>query len=895
MKHKLLLFLFFLVCICTHAQTTIATNSCAEIEEGSIYACSWGGIFWAKTYNLQDYGINTNQEFIVNYGEIGLSEVGTWDVNIRFNIYEIDSNFPTSFSENNLIGSSQVIPVLYFGSWNPQIISANFDSPILIPADVEMILVEVEQLDSLSSGAIAFAANMTNSDGSLSWFRSGNPGCPPSVYESTTDMGYTDANFHIAISGIIDDTVAPFTLNYTRNCSQTDKAFFLNNTDDIASVLWDFGDPASGSNNTSTLLSPTHDFSAPGNYTVSVIITQIDGTTYTINENITVAEPPVAHPIEDIYSCEDTQGTGISSNFDTSFIEEQLLGGQSGVTVSYFDQNGNQLPSPLPNPFTNTQQNVQEITARISYSNDLCCYSETTFSMIVNPKPEIPQLENVFACDPDEDGFTNFNLNDIADDLLNNQTEVSLTFYDSNTNLIETDEYDSFMNLTPGQDVINVILTNEQSNCISETQVSLNIENNPVAHEVETIYACDDNGDGISEYFNTSTIEAQVLNEQTGLEVSYYDQSGNLLPSPLPNPYTNSVPFSEIITLRVTDPNTSCYSEIALELETSTQPVVSQPDNLYACDQGNGFSSFNTSNLEQQLIGNQTGLDISYYDENFNPLPSPLPVNFQNVNPFQETINIKIEDVTNPECYTETSVNLIVNALPDIEIDENYFICALDPYKTLNVSDNFNTYEWTFEDGNILSETNSTVITEEGDYNLKVSQIENGIECERNFEFSLTRSQLPEIEGINHGSLGNNFIEIIAIGDGDFEYSIDGVNYQDSNYFSNLLGGNYSVFVRDKYGCGEDVKRVAIVDYPQFFTPNGDGINDFWHVNGINEVPGAEVMIFDRYGKFLIKLNSFGQGWDGTYNGKQMSSNEYWFRATLKNGEKFSGHFSLIR
>lgn len=895
MKHKLLLFLFFLACIHIYAQTTIATNSCAEIEDGSIYACSWGGIFWAKTYNLQDYGINTNQEFIVNYGEIGLSEVGTWDVNIRFNIYEIDSNFPTSFSETDLIGSSQVIPVYNFGSANPQIISASFDSSILIPADVEMILVEVEQLDSTSSGAIAFAANMTNGDNSLSWFRSGNPGCPPSVYESTADMGYTDANFHIAISGIIDDTVAPFTLNYTRNCSQTDKEFFLNNTDDIASVLWDFGDPASGSNNTSTLLSATHDFSTPGNYSVAVTITQIDGTTYTINENITVAEPPVANPVEDIYSCEDTQGEGISSNFDTSLIEGQLLGDQSGVTVTYFDQNGNQLPSPLPNPFINTQSDVQEITARVSYSNDLCCYSETTFSMIVNPLPEIPQLEDVFSCDIDEDGFTNFNLNVIADDLLNDQTAILISFFDSNNALIETDEYDSFINLTPEQDFVNVVLTNEQSNCISEAQVTLNIENNPVANEIEVLYACDDNGDGISEYFNTSNIAAQVLNGQSGLEVSYYDQSGNLLPSPLPNPYTNSIPYNEVITVRVTDLITSCYSEISLELETTTQPVITQPANLYACDHGNGFSSFDTSNLEQQLIGNQTGLDIYYYDENFNPLPSPLPIDFQNVNPFQETINIKIEDVTNPECYTETSVDLIVNSLPEVEMNEDYFICALDPYKDLDVSDSFNTYEWSFEDGTILSETNSAVITEEGDYHLKVSQIENGLVCENNFEFSLTRSQLPEIERINHGSLGNNFIEIIAIGDGDFEYSIDGVNYQDSNYFSNLLGGNYSVFVRDKFGCGEDVKRVAIVDYPDFFTPNGDGFNDFWHVNGIDEVPGSEVMIFDRYGKFLVKLTSYDQGWDGIYNGNLMSSNEYWFRATLKNGEKFSGHFSLIR
>ena len=148
---------------------------------------------------------------------------------------------------------------------------------------------------------------------------------------------------------------------------------------------------------------------------------------------------------------------------------------------------------------------------------------------------------------------------------------------------------------------------------------------------------------------------------------------------------------------------------------------------------------------------------------------------------------------------------------------------------------------------------------------------------------------------MNFEELGNNYIEIIASGDGDFEYSIDGINYQDSNYFSNIQGGMHTVFVRDKDGCGQDSEEVTVIDYPKFFTPNDDGYNDFWQIKGIVNFPNSETLIFDRYGKLLARITSNDLGWNGLYNGKQMMSNDYWFRTDLGDGKTFSGHFSLKR
>lgn len=166
--------------------------------------------------------------------------------------------------------------------------------------------------------------------------------------------------------------------------------------------------------------------------------------------------------------------------------------------------------------------------------------------------------------------------------------------------------------------------------CVNESTITLKTIEIPIAHTIEDLIGCDDDNDGISEYFDTSNVESQVLKDQTGMEISYYDQNGIEIEGPLPNYYTNTIPYNEVLTVRVTDPKTTCFSETILQLKTLTKPTINQPGNLYACDQGNGYAEFDTSHIEQILIGNQAGLIVKYFDAQYNQLPSPLPLLFKN-------------------------------------------------------------------------------------------------------------------------------------------------------------------------------------------------------------------------------------------------------------------------
>lgn len=876
------------------ATTILSHSDCDNLIKSGQYACSYGGLKYARTFTLEDFGISTNEEFMINRGQVAFSSVGVWNVKIQFNIYKIDDNFPDSLSDADLLGSSQIVDIPYFSSPPiPEIFNVDFDVPVVVPADVEKILVEVYNIPDASSSAYAFIAGTEQSSG-LSWLKSEAGGCPPlGEYKSTAEMGNPHINYYIRAIGESRDVSIPFNMEISNNCSDFFKSFGVTNKIKVSSIEWNFGDPSSGAENSSLELNPVHDFTSNGTYTISATITDNNGKIYTIEETINITEPPYAYEIEDIFACEDHFGTGISSTFNASGIHDRIVNGRTNILVSYIDGNGRELPSPLPDNISNTIPNTETISVRLSYENQPCCYSETTFDLIVSPLPDISGIQDIVHCDNDYDGYAEFSLSQLQTDLKSKNPNSKVTFFHQNGDEILNP--DMVSNKIKQEELITVSVTNFDSNCSIEATFKLIVSPIPIAHQLDSLIGCDDNNDGISEYFDTSNVESQVLNGQTGMTVSYFDHEGNQLSGPLSNPYTNSEPFNQDITVRVTNSITGCFAETILELRTSTQPKINKPHDIYACDLGNGYAEFNTEHIEKQIIGNQQGVTVHYFDDNGNSLASPLPKLFSNTVPHVQTIYVKVEDISSSICYTETSFDLIVNSLPIIDLEKEYFICDSEPFISLSVSPGYNTYEWYFEDGNLISSTYEANVKKEGDYTLRVTEEVNNIICQNEFSFSLTHSNLANIDQVNYGVLGNNYIEIIATGSGNFEYSINGTDYQDSNYFENLAGGTYHVFVRDIDGCGKDSKVISIIDYPKFFTPNGDGYNDKWQLNGSKSLDYHTVDIYDRYGRLLIKLDRNSEGWDGKLYSNNLPSGDYWFKLNMVQGKDVIGHFSLIR
>ena len=147
-----------------------------------------------------------------------------------------------------------------------------------------------------------------------------------------------------------------------------------------------------------------------------------------------------------------------------------------------------------------------------------------------------------------------------------------------------------------------------------------------------------------------------------------------------------------------------------------------------------------------------------------------------------------------------------------------------------------------------------------------------------------------------------NNVEFFVLGNSDYEYAINGGEFQDDPVFTDVPPGINTVIINDKNGCGiTEPIEFLIVGYPKFFTPNNDSVNDTWNVRGIETLESPRVYIFDRFGKLLAELGAIG-GWDGIYNGRPMPSTDYWFR--FEYGETEEGlvvaktrqsHFTLKR
>ncbi len=117
-------------------------------------------------------------------------------------------------------------------------------------------------------------------------------------------------------------------------------------------------------------------------------------------------------------------------------------------------------------------------------------------------------------------------------------------------------------------------------------------------------------------------------------------------------------------------------------------------------------------------------------------------------------------------------------------------------------------------------------------------------------------------------------------------------------YTIQVTGGaspNYSP-VTDLDGTLTVLANPLVVEVPNTFTPNGDGINDTWNIKNIDAYPNCSVEIYNRYGENVYSSIGYGTPWSGTYRGAALPSGTYYYMINLKNGSKvIAGYVAIIR
>jgi gliding motility-associated-like protein len=139
---------------------------------------------------------------------------------------------------------------------------------------------------------------------------------------------------------------------------------------------------------------------------------------------------------------------------------------------------------------------------------------------------------------------------------------------------------------------------------------------------------------------------------------------------------------------------------------------------------------------------------------------------------------------------------------------------------------------------------------------------------------------------------------------GEGAYTFSWSNGQTTQEADGLVQGLHIVEARDFNGCQLSDSLLLkplndiCVGIPNAFSPDGDGINDFWNIARIAFYTEAEVIILNRWGEMVWKSgNGYTEPWDGrASNGKELPMDSYHYAIDLHNGEKpIVGHVTIIR
>ncbi|WP_156112437.1 T9SS type B sorting domain-containing protein [Lacinutrix jangbogonensis] len=336
--------------------------------------------------------------------------------------------------------------------------------------------------------------------------------------------------------------------------------------------------------------------------------------------------------------------------------------------------------------------------------------------------------------------------------------------------------------------------------------------------------------------------------------------------------------------------NTVINSENLLPLARANMP-----ESLSVCrDDLIEEQVFLLTSQEEQILGNQNpnNYHVSYHLSQMDADTgnNPLPDEYSNTsNP--QTIFARVSHNNLILCHATTSFIVFVGQEPQLNQEEIRYICLGDTL-TLAADAGFDFYEWSTGET-----TQSITISEVGIYDVLVGNGYLDFSCENTKQFIVNGSEPALINSvtISDWTASQNTIAVLISGAGDYLFSIDNINFQEDHTFTNLTPGEYTVYVKDNKGCGTVSKDVFLLNYPRFFTPNGDDENEVWQIKFSNLEPELKVVIFDRYGKLIAQFGSQDIGWDGTYNGFKMPTSDYWFYVTRANNVKYKGHFTLKR
>lgn len=358
----------------------------------------------------------------------------------------------------------------------------------------------------------------------------------------------------------------------------------------------------------------------------------------------------------------------------------------------------------------------------------------------------------------------------------------------------------------------------------------------------------------------------------TGQNIKWYNAAGTLLP--LTTPLINGQ------TYYATQTQNGCESSLNLAITV----VISNdivPASNYTTTFCNSTTSntlvVNLSNYNLNIIANPTAYIFEYYDQ-----ANQIITNFSNVTLALGINQFKVKVSNSNGCFKLVNLTITLLPKPAIQLADVEF--CKGNIATLDAGSGYASYLWT------TGETTQTInVIQAGTYSVTVT---NASGCSNSAQIIVTETIEGTVTGVE---ISNGTATVIVSPVGNYLYSIDGINWQVSNVFNNLANGSFTVFVKTASGCELENFNFTIFNIPNVITPNKDGYNDVWYIDGFRNHKNSEISVYDRFGKIVYTRKNINEIiWDGSYLGQPLPTSTYWYVLKISDGRVFKG-FLLIK
>ncbi len=298
-------------------------------------------------------------------------------------------------------------------------------------------------------------------------------------------------------------------------------------------------------------------------------------------------------------------------------------------------------------------------------------------------------------------------------------------------------------------------------------------------------------------------------------------------------------------------------------------------------------------------------------------MPGNLHGNGVSVSPANTTIyTVTVNDgCTTPAAFDTGQVNIV--SAPVITMPNAVAGCAPLCVTFTNTLTGIVNWQWNFGDGTTSSSKNLIhCYTTSGSFYPSITYTATtgcmGKETSTNTitVYAVSHAQFlaspnptdilnPEVYFTNQFVNTNNWLWTFGDGTSSNNQNPSHVYGQPGTYIVTLIAQN-------KQGCNDTVTEQIIVNdiftfyAPNTFSPNGDGINDFFKPLGTGwDNAGYNLWIFDRWGNLFFHTSDTNKGWDGTLNGKTVQEDVYVWKANLndykRESHSYNGTITVIK